>query len=50
MCEYEPFLRTVTRVGLGSWLFAGGATSVEERAIQAVEAVAAARTDGHGSR
>jgi 2-dehydro-3-deoxyphosphogluconate aldolase/(4S)-4-hydroxy-2-oxoglutarate aldolase len=36
-------------VGLGSWLFAGGATSIEDRALQAVEAVAAARADGHGT-
>ena len=37
-------------IGLGSWLFAGGAASVEDRAVQAVEAVAAARANDHGGR
>jgi 2-dehydro-3-deoxyphosphogluconate aldolase / (4S)-4-hydroxy-2-oxoglutarate aldolase len=37
-------------IGLGSWLFAGGAPSVAERAAQAIEAVAAARADANASR
>jgi 2-dehydro-3-deoxyphosphogluconate aldolase/(4S)-4-hydroxy-2-oxoglutarate aldolase len=37
-------------VGLGSWLFAGGAASVEERATQAAEAVAMARADTQAGR
>jgi 2-dehydro-3-deoxyphosphogluconate aldolase/(4S)-4-hydroxy-2-oxoglutarate aldolase len=37
-------------VGLGSWLFAGGPASIEARARQAVEAVAAARAGGHDAR
>jgi 2-dehydro-3-deoxyphosphogluconate aldolase/(4S)-4-hydroxy-2-oxoglutarate aldolase len=37
-------------VGLGSWLFAGGAAAVEHRATQAIAAVAAARADAQSGR
>ena len=37
-------------VGLGSWLFAAGPASIEDRARQAVEAVGAARASAFGSR